>query len=202
MPGVCAGVRSDGAHREAVGPALCAECGGRDHEGAGSSLVATRAYISFGSNIAPEDNVRRALLLLAREMRVVGLATVYRTKPVGRPEQGDYLNGIVAMESELGEGELRAALREIERKLGRVRSDDRYAARTMDLDLVGYGKAVAREASERAFVGVPLAELAPGLRANGKEETLEEAAGRMSREEMVALPEFTRRLREELGLEH
>lgn len=132
---------------------------------------------------------------------MVGLAMVYRTKATGRPEQDDYVNGIVAVETELGEGALREALHAIEGELGRVRSKDRYAARTMDLDLTGYGHMVTPEALEQAYVVVPLAELAPELPVSGGEETLGEVAKRMGPEEMAALPELTQRLREELGLE-
>ena len=95
-----------------------------------------RAFIGVGSNVEAGENVRRALRLLAQEMRVVGVSTVYETEPEGRPEQPRYYNCVVEIETEAPPAELKQSLREIEDRLGRERSDDRYAPRIIDLDLL------------------------------------------------------------------
>jgi len=54
-----------------------------------------RAFVAIGSNVEPEENVRRAIRLLADGVRVVAVSTVYRTKPLGRPEQDDFYNCVL-----------------------------------------------------------------------------------------------------------
>ena len=131
------------------------------------------AYIAVGSNIEPEKNVPAAVAMLSREVRVLGVSQFYRTKAVERPEQGDYRNGVVKIATDLGPAELKhGVLRAIETKLGRVRSADRYAARTIDLDVILYRDLVLAQEDlvlpdaairTRAFVAVPLLEIAPDL---------------------------------------
>jgi len=161
-----------------------------------------------GSNIDPKENVRRALALLAKrsDLQVVGISTFYRTPalqgpdaPTGQGEdQPDYLNGVLELRTVLDPGSMTDVLEEVEQALGRVRGPDRYAPRTMDLDLLLYlpspspdipplcqGPPVAhpatprwptgpdgtprewppphKEIRSRAFVAVPLWEIAPDL---------------------------------------
>ena len=85
----------------------------------------TRVFIGVGLNISPEANIRAAIRLLARRVRVVDLSTFYRTPAEGRPEQPDYINGVVAIETDLPPETLKnEVLRPIERRLGRRRKDD------------------------------------------------------------------------------
>ncbi len=101
--------------------------------------AAARAFVAVGSNIEPARKVREALRLLAARMRVVGVSTVYRTKALERPEQEDYYNCVVEVETDAPPLALRSgALRRIEAALGRKRSGDRFAPRTIDLDLIAY----------------------------------------------------------------
>jgi 2-amino-4-hydroxy-6-hydroxymethyldihydropteridine diphosphokinase len=164
-----------------------------------------RAYLAVGSNLDPEDHVRRALRLLRERLRITAISSFFRTPPLGRPEQPDFLNGVVEVETDLPPRELRAVLREIEAGLGRVRTADKFAARTIDLDLIVYAKVKEKdprlpdpEIAERDFLAVPLAELAPELRLPGRGETLAELAAALPREGLTALPAYTRELREEL----
>ena len=131
------------------------------------------AYVAFGSNILPEVRVPEALDLLMGHVEVLSVSTVYRCAALHRPEQADYRNGVLAIRSERDAGALKnEVLRKIEDRLGRRREEDRYAARTIDLDLILYGDAVVHEANlrlpdsdiyRRPFVAVPLLELAPDL---------------------------------------
>ena len=131
------------------------------------------AYIAVGSNIGPEKNVPAAIDLLREKVEVVAVSRFYRTKALHRPEQADYRNGVVAVRTSMTPRELRdEVLRPIEEVLDRKRSEDKYAARTVDLDLILYGEEVVRETGlnlpdddlrERPFIAVPLLELAPEL---------------------------------------
>jgi 2-amino-4-hydroxy-6-hydroxymethyldihydropteridine diphosphokinase len=99
----------------------------------------------MGSNIDPATNLEKALQLLKRETRVTNLSTVYQTDPEGRPEQPRYYNCAVEIETSLPPRELKfRVLRGIEQELGRTRSKDRFAARTIDLDLLVYDEIVIR----------------------------------------------------------
>jgi 2-amino-4-hydroxy-6-hydroxymethyldihydropteridine diphosphokinase len=103
------------------------------------------------------------------DLRVVSVSRWYRTAPVPPSGQPDYVNGVVRLEGEADPAWLLARLHRIERMAGRVRGA-RNAARTLDLDLIAL-HAIIREvpdpvlphprAHERAFVLVPLADVAP-----------------------------------------
>ncbi len=131
----------------------------------------THAFVGLGSNIDPEANIRSALRLLAATCRVKDVSTIYRTKAEGPHPQPDYLNGVVELETSLAPAAFEARLDEIEHSLGRVRATEKAAPRTIDLDLLVYTDGDGRrplwpgleDVRTRAFVAVPLGELAPGL---------------------------------------
>lgn len=140
-------------------------------------MAAEAAYLALGSNLGePLEQLRRALRELGGLGRVRGRSSLYRTAPVGGPPgQPPYLNAAVALEPDPEHAEpqaLLAALLEIERRHGRERRQ-RWAARTLDLDLLAYGQQVLATPAltlphprmmERAFVLAPLCELEPGWR--------------------------------------
>jgi 2-amino-4-hydroxy-6-hydroxymethyldihydropteridine diphosphokinase len=131
-----------------------------------------RAYVGLGANLGDrEGTIRRAVTLLgeADGVDAVALSTLRETEPWGPVAQPSFLNGVVALETELGPRALLDLLLGIERRLGRVRSE-RWGPRTIDLDLLLYGDTVVDEAGltlphprlhERRFALEPLAELAP-----------------------------------------
>jgi 2-amino-4-hydroxy-6-hydroxymethyldihydropteridine diphosphokinase len=170
-----------------------------------------RAFVSIGSNIDPEGNVLAAVRLLRGRVRVVALSLFYRTPAEGRPEQSPFYNGVVEVETELSPRELKlGVLRPVESELGRRRTEDRFAARPIDLDLLLYDEVVSHEADlrlpdpdlvRRAFLAHPLAELAPDLVLPGDSRTLREVAARLSRQDLEPLPEYTARLRYEVDHE-
>jgi 2-amino-4-hydroxy-6-hydroxymethyldihydropteridine diphosphokinase len=167
-----------------------------------------RAYIALGSNIDPEGNLLAALRLLCRRARLIALSAFYRTPALDRPEQPPFYNGVAAVDTDLSPHELKfGVLRAIESELGRQRTDDRFAARPIDLDLVLYGDLVLCEADfclpdpellRRPFLAHPLLELAPDLVLPGTSLTLREAAARLSRLDLEPLPEYTARVRREV----
>ncbi len=171
-----------------------------------------RAYLSIGSNLEPAENVRKALLLLCTHVRITGLSTVYRTPAEGRPEQPDYYNCVAGIETDIPPLEFKlSVLRAIEGELGRSRTDDRFAARPIDLDLILYGDMIMKtpdlelpdpQILRRAFVAVPLQELSPHLVLPGSGRRIGEVAAQ-SVGEMMPLEGYTKQLREELrGHEH
>lgn len=130
-------------------------------------------YIALGSNLGDrhrslDDAVRR--LRAEPGFRVVAVSSVYETTPVDCPPgSGDYLNAVVAVETDLSPEDLLQRLQEIERQFGRVRTGHN-SPRTLDLDLLLYGNRVLNTPDltvphprmhERPFVLVPFAEIAP-----------------------------------------
>ncbi|HEX2282210.1 MAG TPA: 2-amino-4-hydroxy-6-hydroxymethyldihydropteridine diphosphokinase [Thermomicrobiales bacterium] len=143
------------------------------------------AYIGLGANLGDRlATLRTAVQRLEILGRITGISRLYETEPVGYLEQPPFLNAVVALETELAPGELLGALLGIERGLGRERSF-RNAPRTLDLDLLLVDDLVLNtpEATlphprlhERAFVLVPLAELAPAMVHPGSGLTVGELA--------------------------
>ena len=141
----------------------------------------TTAYIAIGANLGDRaatmrEAVRRLHACVG--VRVTACSSAYDTAPVGPPDQPRYLNAVAAVRTTLTARTLLATLLEIERTLGRERSTTRWTARTIDLDLILFGECVEAEGDssagslsvphprfrERAFVLVPLAEIAPAAR--------------------------------------
>lgn len=130
-------------------------------------------YVGLGSNLGnPEAQVRRALDALGRipGARLARHSRLYRSAPVGVPDQPDYVNGVALLETRLPALALLDALQAIEVAQGRQRDGTRWGPRTLDLDLLLYGahritgprlEIPHPEMHRRPFVLVPLAEIAP-----------------------------------------
>ena len=137
------------------------------------------AFIALGANLDdPLGQLRAALDTLAAlpGSRLLRASSFYRTAPVGAPGQPDYLNAVAALETTLPPEALLTALLAIEHDFGRQRAY-RNAPRTLDLDLLLYDDLVIDRPQLqiphprlhlRAFVVVPLAEIAPDLRLPGR----------------------------------
>jgi 2-amino-4-hydroxy-6-hydroxymethyldihydropteridine diphosphokinase len=135
----------------------------------------TRAYVGLGANLGDrEASLRAAVDLLAGTpgIDVVAVSSFRETDPVGYVDQPRFLNGAVALETELSPRELLEALLAVERSLGRTRDGPRFGPRTIDLDLLAYGEQALEEPGltvphprlgERAFALEPLLELDPAL---------------------------------------
>jgi 2-amino-4-hydroxy-6-hydroxymethyldihydropteridine diphosphokinase len=130
------------------------------------------AYIAVGSNIDPERNIQEAFKALKTEVEVAASSTFYRTEPIGGKRMDAFVNGVWEIRTCRSPLDLKhRILEKIERQLGRRCSEDRYAARTMDLDLILYGEQVIHQPAliiphpdlARDFVWIPLLELQPRL---------------------------------------
>lgn len=167
---------------------------------------AVEAFIAVGSNIEPERNIPAALEMLREAVCVTAVSTMYRTAPLGRPEQPPFVNGVWRVRTRLGARELKfAVLRRIEARLGRVRTGDARAARPIDLDIALFGDAVINEPDlvvpdpdilQRPFLAVPLVELAPGVRLPGTDVLLAEQPVCRDAGGLEPLAGLTERLRE------
>ncbi len=129
----------------------------------------TRVYLSFGSNIDRERNIRSGLDALAQHFPQLVLSPVYESAAVGFDGEA-FLNLVVAIDTDLSVGELSALLRAIEADHGRTRGEKKFASRTLDIDILTYGDAVGvidavelprDEILKHAFVLKPLADMAP-----------------------------------------
>ena len=135
----------------------------------------TRAYLGLGANLGPKEvTILRAVELLGAEpgIEVLELSQLRETAPVGVVNQPAFLNGAVALETSLSAWELLDVMLRIEQELGRVRDDEHWGPRTIDLDLLVYGDEVLDEPGlriphprlhERRFALEPLADLEPEL---------------------------------------
>jgi 2-amino-4-hydroxy-6-hydroxymethyldihydropteridine diphosphokinase len=123
-----------------------------------------RVVIGLGSNINAEENIRRAKEAIAGEFTLIKSSSFVETEPVGFKEQDRFINGALLIETESDAGGLKSWLKELESKLGRVNTDNRYGPRTIDLDiLVWNGEVVDEEVYEREFLRKSIKELLPDL---------------------------------------
>ena len=134
----------------------------------------TVAYVGLGSNLGDREQTIRAAI--AAVQGVVAVSELRETDPVGVTEQPTFLNGAIAVETELSPRELLQSLLAVERELGRERGE-RWGPRTIDLDLLLYGTETVDEPGltvphphlhERRFALEPLAELDPELVVPGR----------------------------------
>lgn len=129
-----------------------------------------QVYLGLGSNVEPERNLRAAVAALAGALSDLRLSPVYRSQAVGF--EGDaFLNLVVVGSTDRSIVGLLELIEELHAAAGRRRGEDRFAPRTLDVDLLSYGQAVDPERgvprsdiTHYDFVLVPLAELAPGFR--------------------------------------
>jgi 2-amino-4-hydroxy-6-hydroxymethyldihydropteridine diphosphokinase len=168
-----------------------------------------RAFIGIGSNIDPAENVQAAIRSLAQKTHLVGISMVYCTDAIDRPEQPPYYNCVVEIETEAPPAEVKhGILRTIENNPGRKRTEDKYAPRTIDLDLIVYGdltidaegiKLPDPEILERPFLAIPLFELAPDMVLAGYGLRIGEIAAKLPLDGMKPLKDYVKLLRKEMS---
>lgn len=131
-------------------------------------MTVNQVVIGIGSNIEPEKHIRRVKQIFLETFGSFRESRFVETEPVGSLEQPNYLNGALLIETPLARPELQEWLRQTESRLGRKRSSDRYASRTIDLDiLVWNGTIVDPEVHERWFLENAVSELVPGCLKKG-----------------------------------
>ncbi|USD64819.1 2-amino-4-hydroxy-6-hydroxymethyldihydropteridine diphosphokinase [Vibrio sp. SCSIO 43136] len=133
------------------------------------------AYIAIGSNLNdPVSQAQQAIEALKSipNSRLVSCSSLYSSTPMGPSDQPDYINAVALIETELTPLQLLDCTQAIEQEHGRVRKDERWGPRTLDLDIILYGNEVLDSErltiphygmKVREFVLYPLAEITPNL---------------------------------------
>lgn len=156
------------------------------------------AYVGLGANLGePRRQLEEALARLkaTEEVEVIRVSTFYRNPPLGPPEQPWYINAVAQVRTRLAPEDLFRVLRHIEAELGRARGK-RWGPRIIDLDLLLYdGEVMAApelvvphpEMHRRAFVLVPLAEIAPEAWHPVLQKSVADLLAELDRAELEAL---------------
>jgi len=139
-----------------------------------------QVYLSLGSNIEAEINLPRAIELLAEYGEILKLSSAWESAAVGS-DGPNFLNACALFLTPLSLTELKAqVIHPIEAKLGRKRSADKYAPRTIDIDAVLFdGQSCHDKFWKLAFVVIPLAEINPQLQNPVTHERMIETATRL-----------------------
>ena len=135
----------------------------------------TTVYIGLGSNLAaPLQQLKMSISAIAAldEVNLSAISSLYGSRPMGPQDQPDYINAVLAIETSLSPLPLLDKLQAIELDAGRVRKDERWGARVLDLDIILFGQQQLNTErlivphygmKEREFVLLPLAEIAHNL---------------------------------------
>lgn len=112
-----------------------------------------RVIVAIGSNINPYENVKRAKELISLQHKVIRSSKFIMTKPIGYTAQDDFLNGGLLVHTNFDKKPFKSYLRDIEDKLGRERTENKYGPRTIDLDiLIWNGTVVDKDYYDRDFL--------------------------------------------------
>lgn len=155
--------------------------------------MTNRVYVSLGSNINKERNLPAAVRLLDKLCRVLACSAAYETAPVGLEKQPRFFNAAVLVETEKDATSFsKDVLALVEKELERVRTIDKNAPRTIDLDITLFNQEVFDLDSQhhipdpdllrRPHVAVPMAELSPDLAHPETGEPLAQIAARLVQE--------------------
>ncbi len=147
-----------------------------------------QACICLGSNIDPAENLRRAVALLRGQTRVLALSTCWETEAVGS-HGPNFLNvGACVATSWDAAGLKEHVLAPIEKQLGRVRTADKNAPRTIDLDITLFdGRVLDHDLWQRVYLALIFSELCPHLSNPETGETLR-ATAEMLQKNSLAIP--------------
>ncbi len=138
-----------------------------------------RYYLSLGANLGKrEETLQRAVALLKKQkdLQITAVSSLYETPPWGKTDQPVFINMACTVETALSGQALLAICQQIEQTLGRVRHE-KWGARTIDIDIVYSDDVVSHTdtldiphpyVTQRAFVLVPLQEIAPAVRIGGR----------------------------------
>lgn len=151
-------------------------------------------YLALGSNLGDRPaNLSEARKRLSSKVSILRTSSIYETPPWGVTEQPAFLNQVLETQTDLLPLELLAYVKRIEVEMGRVPSI-RFGPRLIDIDILLYGDLLLEESNlviphprliERAFVLVPLCELAPALHIPGKTKSAQEYLSLLDRHEIV-----------------
>ncbi len=131
-----------------------------------------KTFIAIGTNLGDrENNIKKAIKELEYISKIVKISSIIETKPYGKTDQPDFLNCVVEIDTEFPPDKLMETLLEIEKKLGRVRTE-KWGPRIIDLDILFYGNLIIRnelltiphyDFQNRDFFINPMKEIAPNF---------------------------------------
>ncbi len=133
------------------------------------------AYIGLGSNLSdPEKQIHQAIrqIKLIKNSHITSISSLYFSRPMGPQDQPDYMNAVLALHTTLNPIDLLDELQTIESNTGRIRKDDRWGARILDLDILLFDQLIIDSErltvphyglKQREFVLLPLAEITQQL---------------------------------------
>lgn len=162
----------------------------------------TTVLLSMGSNIDPEQNLPAAAQRLARQVEVVAASRVFETAAAGAAGTAPFLNAALMIRTPLTAADLKfQVLRPLEAGLGRVRTHDRNAPRTIDLDISLFGDQVIDDPGHTlripdpeiltcGHVAIPLADVAPDTVHPETGERLDQIANRLREPRLMALDQI------------
>ena len=121
--------------------------------------------VSVGSNMDAERSVARAKEFLSAEQKILAQSTFVKTSPIGFSDQADFLNGAFLVSTDMSIDVFKGYLKDLENRLGRVRTENKYGPRIIDLDIaVWNGAIVNNDFYERDFVKKAVMEVLPEIK--------------------------------------
>jgi len=124
-----------------------------------------KIVIGVGSNVDPEKNIEEAKNAVVNQHNLIKASSFIETAPIGCKSQNNFLNGAFLVETEMDSAALKSWLKNLEKKLGRVKSENKDGPRTIDLDIIVWnGEVVDSEVYEREFLINSINELLPELK--------------------------------------
>lgn len=165
----------------------------------------SKAFISVGSNIEPEQNIASALSKIKLLSDILAVSTFYKTTAIGNNNIPDFYNGMISIKTDIEEHGLKfVIMRGIEDSLGRKRTENKYSSRTIDLDVIIYDDKIIDEPDyklpdpdlfNRPFLAYPLAELEPNLILPGTAISAIELASKLDKSGLFPLVDFTKKIK-------
>jgi 2-amino-4-hydroxy-6-hydroxymethyldihydropteridine diphosphokinase len=146
------------------------------------------ACISLGANINPDLNLYKARDSLGRVLEILKASSIWESPDYGGPGP-NFLNAALLVQTRSTSDDLKwKILRDLESRMGRVRSSDKYAPRTIDLDVMVFdGIVLDVSIWELAFLAVPCAEILPDLINHATNQSLFATAKRLSAQQEISL---------------
>lgn len=126
--------------------------------------VQNQVLIGLGSNIQPEIHIEKAISSIQKKFQLLARSNIIETEPVGYKDQPNFLNGVVLVKTGMNYTSFHRWLRNLEKKLGRVRNSNKYGPRTIDLDiLVWNGEIIDHDVYQRGFLYHAVEEVWPSI---------------------------------------
>lgn len=128
-------------------------------------MRSNRVVIGVGSNIRAKENISLARAAIESEHELLKASTFVKTEPLGFKDQDKFTNGAFLIRTEMDREGLNSWLKDLEKKLGRLQTENKNGPRTIDLDIVVWnGEIVDEDVNERDFLKKSVLELVPELK--------------------------------------